>query len=517
LASALQGNGGRPKSNVEEGLIEGMQLTAAHWVYAGFIVLVVITMAMRRDALIPCIAGTFTLGWIITHTPLGGIETVFKSLVVATRELLSIILVISVIVGLTTALEEMGAGRPMVAPAQKLMKSPGVSFWVLGIVMMAASYFIWPSPAAALLGAILIPAVTLTGLPAISAAVSLSLFGYGVALSTDYVIQGAPSISAKAANLTVGSVMQAQLPLVIVMSVVTLSVAYYISRRDLAALGRRELPPTEVPPATPQPAHSLPLVLAEGPNGSDPRSDQLPHSIKAAAVVEIVEQPPTVSSVARLAAVTVPLSYVAVVVALIVFRIRGTEATTIIGGVTMLLLAVFSLIQYGADGFDVITRRLITGCSFGMKVFTQVIVIASFFYLGSPELAPQIFGEGARGLLFDLAKALSTVLPLNRVSVGVLESAVGCVVGLDGSAFAGLPLTGSLAASLGGVASLKVATVAGLGQIASVWVGAGCVPWGVLAVGASMCGVSPMELARKNLLPIAVGLIVTTLVAIVLM
>src|SRR5215813_11345024 len=101
-----------------------MTLTAAHWVYAGFVVIVIITMVMRRDALIPCIAGAFVLGWVVTGTPLGAIETVFKSSVIATRELLDIILVISMIVGLAAGLEEMGAEQLMVAPARKLMKSP---------------------------------------------------------------------------------------------------------------------------------------------------------------------------------------------------------------------------------------------------------------------------------------------------------------------------------------------------------------------------------------------------------
>ena len=483
-----------------------MPLTAAHWVYAVFAVIVIVTMALRRDALIPCIAGTFALGWIVLGTPLGGIETVFKSVVAAARELLNIILVISVIVGLTTELEAMGAGHAMVAPARKLMKSPVVAFWVIGIVMLIASYFIWPSPAAALLGAILIPAVSAAGLPPISAASSLSLFGYGVALSTDYVIQGAPSISGKAANVSVEAIMKSQIPLILTMSIVAIAVAFFIARRDISraaieAEAARDLGPE-----------------SEEALGAGVRVDAgvIPAAKGAAAVTEVA-RPVEPSRLARVAAVVVPLSYLMVVVVLVALRIRGSEATTVIGGVTLLLLSAFALINHGLGGFDIITKNLVTGFSFAMRVFTQVIVIASFFYLGSPDVAQQVFGEGARGLLFDLAKALSNVLPLNRVSVGIMETSVGCVVGLDGSAFAGLPLTGSLAGSLAAVASLKVATVAALGQIASVWVGAGCIPWGVLAVGASMCGVSPLELARKNLIPILAGLAATTIVAIILM
>jgi hypothetical protein len=375
--------------------------------------------------------------------------------------------------------------------------------------MMVASYFVWPSPAAALLGAILIPAVSAVGLPPISAAVSMSLCGYGIALSTDYVIQGAPAISAKAANLSVGAVMHNQMPLIMVMSVVTLGVAFWMARKDIARATASNCSLADITKLATLKNVPLAKVLnqSSAARSADPVS----------AVEVAVDEPPQVSAVARAAAIVVPSSYLLVVVALVALHIRGSEATTVIGGVTLLLLAGFALIGHGFDGFNVITRNLITGFNFGMKVFTQVVVIASFFYLGSPELAPQVFGEGARGLLFDLAKALSTVLPLNRVTVGTIETATGCVVGLDGSAFAGLPLTGSLAGSLAGVGGLKVATVAALGQIATVWIGAGCIPWGVLAVGASMCGVSPLELARKNLIPILCGLAATTLAAILLM
>ncbi len=479
-----------------------MELTAAHWVYAGFVAIVVITMAFRRDPLIPCIAGVFTIGWIVTGTLLGAVETVFTSTVVATRELLDIILVISLIVGLTAGLERIGADRLMVAPAQKLMKSPEVAFWVVGIVMLIASYFIWPSPATALVGAVLVPAAAAVRLPVISAAVAMNLFGHGIALSTDYVIQGAPAISARAANVPVEAVMQSGIPLALTMSVVTVAAAFFIARRDIARAAAEERATPAAGPA------SLVVSTASSAVGG------------GQAVIPDPPPPTTTSSaskpstIARAAAVTVPVSYLAVVVALVAFSIRGGEATAIIGGVTLLLLSVFTIISHGIESLDLITEHLVKGFSFGMKIFTPVIIIASFFYLGSQEIARQVFGDGARGLLFDLAGALSTVFPLNRISVSVLETVIGSIVGLVGSGFSGLPLTGSLAGAFATAASLKAETIAALGQIATVWVGGGCIiPWGVIPV-AAICGVSPQELAGKNFIPVLIGLIATTIVAI---
>jgi len=458
-----------------------MSLTAAHWIYALFVVMVVVVMAKRRDALIPCIAGTFLVGWAVTGTPLGAIETVFRATVVAARELLDIILVISIIGGLAAYLESIGAERLMVAPARALMKSPTVAFWVIGIVMLVASYFLWPSPATALVGAVLVPAAAAVRLPILSAAVAMNLFGHGVALSTDYVIQGAPSISAKAANVPVEAIMYSQIPLILTMSIVTIAAAFLIARRDIK---RAQL------------------------NDAGEAAD---------AGMAYDTELPKPGSVAHVAAVVVPVSYLLVVIALITYRIRGGEATTIIGGVTLLLAAGFTLISHGRDSFDLITEHMIKGFTFGIKIFTPVIIIASFFYLGSPEIARQVFGENARGLLFDLANALSNVLPLNRFTVGIMETVIGGVVGLVGSGFSGLPLTGSLAGAFASVAHLKTETIAALGQIATVWVGGGCIiPWGVIPV-AAICRVSPQELAAKNFVPVVLGLVATTIVAIILM
>ena len=471
-----------------------MQLTVAHWIYAAFVLIVVGTMAKRRDALIPCIVGTFLIGWSLTGTALGAIETVFKSSSVAARELLDIILVISMIGGLAATLEEIGAERLMLEPARRFMRSPQVAFWIIGLVMLVASYFLWPTPAVALVGAVLVPVAEHVKLPAISAAVAMNIFGHGIALSTDYVIQGAPGISAKAANVPVESLIKSQFPLIITMTLVTVTVSFLIARRDIAR-----------------------AAAANEEEEDFKRTMSLSESVSDRVAPTLDDQKLQQTRVATVAAITVPLAYLVVVVILMAFRLRGGEATTVIGGVTLLLTAVLTLLAHGTDSLDLITDHLIKGFTFGMKIFTPVIIMASFFYLGSPEIARQVFGDNARGLLFDLANSLSGLLPLNRITVGFLETLIGGVVGLSGSGFSGLPLTGTLAGAFASVTHLKTETIAALGQIVTVWVGGGCIiPWGVVPV-AAICRVSPRELAMKNFVPVILGFIVTTIVAIILM
>ena len=76
----------------------------------------------------------------------------------------------------------------------------------------------------------------------------------------------------------------------------------------------------------------------------------------------------------------------------------------------------------------------------------------------------------------------------------------------DGSGFSGLPLTGALAHTFGTATFASVPVLAALGQIGAIFVGGGTiVPWGLIPV-AAICNVSPIELARKNLPPVLIGL-----------
>ena len=143
-----------------------------------------------------------------------------------------------------------------------------------------------------------------------------------------------------------------------------------------------------------------------------------------------------------------------------------------------------------------------------------------FFYLGDAPVTA-VFGDvlakGSQGLLADIGIALSNAVPFNKVAAASIETIVGAITGLDGSGFSGMSLAGSLALVFGNAIHVNVAVLTALGQIAAIWVGGGClVPWSVIAA-AAICGVSPIELAKRNFIPIMVGFVVTTIVAIFLL
>ena len=128
-----------------------------------------------------------------------------------------------------------GINDEIVSPFKGVIKNYWVAYWIIGIVMMILSWFFWPSPAVALVGALFLPIAIKAGLPAMGVAISMNLFGHGIALSSDYIIQAAPKLTAGGAGIPIASVISASIPLVITMGVVTTTVAFYYLRKDIKA------------------------------------------------------------------------------------------------------------------------------------------------------------------------------------------------------------------------------------------------------------------------------------------
>lgn len=455
-----------------------IELTLLHWIYVIMTLVILVVMLMRKDTIIPCVLGVFLISFIAKKNIVGATRGVFDSFIVAASELIGIILVISCIVAMSKVLEEIGANNLMVRPFVKLIKTPDIAFWFIGIVMLVVSWFFWPSPATALVGAVLLPVALKVGLPAIGVAIAINLFGHGLALSTDYVIQGAPTITASAAGIPVEKVMLKGTPLFLVMGLVTIVTAYILLKRDMKK-GK---------------------IVSSQLNFED-----LNHSKK-------------IGKVAKFAAVIVPVAFLLDIAAMFAFELRGGDATALIGGTAVVLTLIITMAEYKKEALDKITIFIKEGFMFGMEIFGPIIPIAAFFYLGEISPIEAALGEGvlpvgSQGILSDMGSALASIAKMNRPVVASMEMLVGAITGLDGSGFSGMSLAGSLAKVFGTAVNGSVPVLAALGQIGAIWVGGGTlVPWGLIPA-AAICRVKPMDLAERNFIPVITGLIVTTIVA----
>lgn len=464
----------------------GITLSALHWVYLIFILLVIVFIVLRKDTSFICIAGILALGFIAASSATHSVTGIFNSFAYAIKELMGTILVISIIYGMSKVLMKTGINEMMVYPFTRLIRTPALAYWVIGILMMVISWFFWPSPAVALMGAVLLPVAIKAKLPAMGVAVAMNLFGHGIALSGDFIIQGAPKITADGAGLPVGEVVAASVPLVIIMGVVTTAAAFILLRRDMKN-------------------GSLKV------EGTADKAD----AAEAAEDNAVMKKMPV--KVKKSLAALVPVMFAADILIMFIKKLQGGDATALIGGTSILILIIISFFAYKEDPLGKITQHMIEGLQFGFRIFGPVIPIAAFFYLGDSaifELFGQVLPEGSNGLVNDLGVALAGVVPLNKVVGAVTSSAVGAITGLDGSGFSGISLVGSIAKLFSISIGYGAATLTAMGQIAAIWVGGGTlIPWAVIPA-AAICGVDPFELARRNLKPVVIGLAVTTIASI---
>lgn len=458
-----------------------VELTALHWIYIVFIVLIIGFMVMRRDTTLVCIAGIFLIALTATGSLSSSVSSIFNSFIYAITELLSTILVISIIVAMSRTLTVTGINDVMVYPFTKLIRNPSLAYWTIGILMMVISWFFWPSPAVALLGAVLLPVALRAGLPALGVAMAMNLFGHGIALSGDFVIQAAPKLTADAAGLPIQDVINASIPLVFIMGLVTTVTAFYFLKRDMK---RGLLQASPIVAAQSKEENSGPELMTAGQK--------------------------------RFFAILVPILFAIDVAAMYFLKLQGGDATALIGGTSIFILILISLAGHKNEGLEQMTQYLIEGFQFGFKVFGPVIPIAAFFYLGDAgftKIIGDFLPKGSQGIVNDLGVALANIVPLSKAVAAVTLTAVGAITGLDGSGFSGISLAGSIAHLFAISIGKGAATLTALGQIAAIWVGGGTlVPWALIPA-AAISNVDPFELARRNLVPVITGLVVTTIAA----
>ncbi|MDQ1004192.1 hypothetical protein QFZ28_004592 [Neobacillus niacini] len=462
-----------------------VELSALHWIYVVFIALIIGFMVKRRDTTLICILGIFLIAITATGSLSSSVSSIFNSFIYAITELLSTILVISIIVAMSKTLTSTGINDVMISPFTKLIRNPSLAYWTIGILMMVISWFFWPSPAVALLGAVLLPVALRAGLPALGVAMAMNLFGHGIALSGDFVIQAAPKLTSDAAGIPIGDVISASIPLVFVMGIVTTIAAFYFLKRDMK---NGVLKPT-------------PFVPMESSEDTTSEKNLLTIGQK------------------RFFAILIPILFAIDVAGMLILDLTGGDATALVGGTSILILLLITMVSHKNKGLEKTTSYLIEGFTFGFKVFGPVIPIAAFFYLGDAgfgKIIGDFLPEASQGIVNDLGIALANIVPLSKVVGAVTLTTVGAITGLDGSGFSGISLAGSVAGLFAVAIGKGAATLTALGQIAAIWVGGGTlVPWALIPA-AAICNVDPFELARRNLLPVVIGLAVTTIVAIFL-
>ncbi|WP_404328620.1 hypothetical protein [Mesobacillus maritimus] len=470
-----------------------MDLTAAHWMYFIGTCIIILTMLLRQNVVVPSIIVTFLVGWIFTGSLTVGLQTIFNASLIAAGELFNIFLIITIMTALLHSLKSLGTDKQMITPFQRVMKNGHISFWTLIFVTYAISLFFWPTPAVPLVGALLIPVAIRAGLPPIGAAIAISLAGQGMALSSDYVIQIAPTLTATAAGANVGIVADRAFVLSLVTGIAAIVIAYLTLRKGILSPSDDHLKAWE-------------------------RLDQTEEMNEGSEITE-----PHKSKYSFVFAILVPLTFLIIIIYMFLAKfsdfipsVEGGTGAALIGGASALLLIAASMFKNVRSSLNAVSDNLVKGFLFAFKAMGPVIPIAGFFFIGSGELSGRILGvaaEDSPSFLFDLVVSGQQFIPESPFIAGFGILLIGMITGLDGSGFSGLPLVGSLSGALGGSVGVDPETLSAIGQMGSIWVGGGTlIAWSSLVAVAGFAKVPVMDLVRKSFFPVMIGLILSTVI-----
>jgi hypothetical protein len=499
-------------------------LTAVHAVYLVGVFAVVIAMALRANVVVPAILASFAVALTYTGSLVSSITAVFNASLVAAKELFAIFLVIALMTSLLNALRKLGADQLMVRPFRRVITTGPVAYLMLAAITYVISLFFWPTPAVPLVAATLLPAALVAGLPPLGAAVAIAIAGQGMALSSDYIIRVAPGISAKAAGVPEAAAIVADkaLLLSLITGGIALALGYLAIRRQIR-------PPAQAHLDRWQAGDSLNASLATQRAEVAPEIGAFEKSVTALQAAAGVDSPiPKVSAWGARLAVLTPIVFGALILFMLAPKLiaglpalKGGDAAALVGGTAALLMLVAAFAGDGRQAMHTAADHIVDGLVFAFRAMGTVLPIAGFFFLGAGEFSAAILGLGkdaaAPDLLFEVIKASEQLIPQNPLVVAFAVLIIGMITGIDGSGFAGLPLTGALSGALGPVVGMEATTLAAVGQMGAVWTGGGTlIAWSSLIAVTGFCRVPVLEAVRVLFLPVCAGLMVSTLIAVLL-
>ncbi|GAA0436429.1 membrane protein [Lentibacillus halophilus] len=471
-----------------------MELLWAHWLYLAGTLLIILTLLCRQNVVVPALIMSFFVSWSFSGSFLGGIQAIFNSNLTAASELFNIFLIIAIMTALLRSIQSIGADEKMIQPLQKIMKNGTTAYWVLAVVTYFLSLFFWPAPAVPLIGALLIPVAIKAGLSPIGAAISISLAGHGMALSSDFILKVAPELTASGSGaLETSAIGEQTFILSLIAGAISLSIAYVMVRTSMKKPAQQN--------------------LTEWENSGD---DDLNVRVDNSHVNK--------GKYSSVFAFVVPFIFLIIVAYVItatfstvIPSIDDGAGSSLVGGTAILLIIVMSLFRNYKQTLQDVSDHIVSGFVFAFKVMGLVIPVAAFFFIGSGDLAGQIFGtepDATPSFLFDLVQEGRAYIPDNAFFTALGVLVLGMVSGLDGSGFSALPLIGSLSDALAASTGMDPTTLASIGQIGAIWMGGGTlVAWSPIIAIAGFAKISVIDLVRKSVIPVVIGLFMTMIAA----
>ncbi|UNK47875.1 hypothetical protein [Arthrobacter sulfonylureivorans] len=478
----------------------------------------VVAMVCRKNVVVPAIVATFLTALFYNGDVVQATMAVFRASIQAGTALFDLFVVIACITAMIAAMRNIGSDVLMTVPFTKIMLNGPTAYIVLFAVTYPLSLVFWPTPALALVAALLLPAAVKAGLPPLASGIAIALAGQGMAIASDYVIGMGPAIMASgSAELAAESVAISSLLISWVIGAVAFVLAYVLVVRKLIRKARiaPELRVFETVSAGSMDGGSS--GAGGGSSGEAPSGGSAEHGAL----------PRQYSRLAKIWAVGVPIAFVLVLVYMLLGRFTDLvpwddgAGAAFVGGAAVVLMILVLVTSQRKVALEDGSTHLIDGLSYAFKAMGVVVPIGGFFYLGIPDYSGAILGLPEEvpppQFLFDTVAAIQPYIPANAFIGAFAIVLIGMLISLDGSGWAGLPLVGGISVQIADHVGIDATLLAALGQNAAVWTGGGTLlTWSSLIAVAAFARVPVVDLVRSMFIPVVSGFAVAAVVVAVI-
>ena len=230
-----------------------------------------------------------------------------------------------------------GINDTMISPFTKMIRTPTLAYWIIGL-LMTHFFLLLAFSSCRLNGSYFITGCCTCRPSSIGVAIAMNLFGHGIALSGDFVIQGAPKLTADAAGLPCFQ-----------RRICKCSTRYRYGRCDnfVAFFFLRK-------------EFHTGLAIQES--------------------ILSTESSKTLTSLSprtkKWLAICIPIVYIIDILCMIQFKLQGSDATALIGGTTVIMIIIISLIAYKGNGLNKTTDYFIEGLQFGFLKFSDQLFLS---------------------------------------------------------------------------------------------------------------------------------------------
>ena len=217
----------------------------------------------------------------------------------------------------------------------------------------------------------------------------MNLFGHGFALSYDAVIQGAPAISAGAADISTADILSKGRLLFWIMGITCVCSAFLLNRVTITGKRKTE----ENNEKNNEKNNEGNLKLKWNQDQQLEKAEEVEKGAKSGKK--------TYSRTAMILAILTPVAFLMDILFMILFKLKGGDATSLVAGTAVLLMCAGTVMEFKVGSLEKVTEYVTDGIFICHSYFCSCYCDRCLFLLGGNGITHILGDSYERGILND--------------------------------------------------------------------------------------------------------------------